>query len=243
MIACRFAGATGCSRWGAASARRPRSCFGTFPTFTSRASTSTTSSSPRRAASSRRFRGRRIGSTSARWTRRSSTFEPESLRLRVSLLGARARAESRARARRGAPRAVARRARRVQRGVERDVLRRPVQPRHASLLDGLQRPPDRARRRSVRRRQARKPPLVRRLSRRRDGGRRRSTSTTARPASARSSSRTGAELLLSGAPALLEAGKVSQEVVDGMTRELDRVARDPNSVFFYSFIQARARAW
>jgi len=51
------------------------------------------------------------------------------------------------------------------------------------------------------------------------------------------------ELLLSGAPALLEAGKVSQEVVGGMTRELDRVARDPNSVFFYSFIQARARAW
>jgi len=51
------------------------------------------------------------------------------------------------------------------------------------------------------------------------------------------------ELLLSGAPALLEAGKVSQDVVDGMTRELDRVARDPNSVFFYSFIQARARAW
>jgi SAM-dependent methyltransferase len=51
------------------------------------------------------------------------------------------------------------------------------------------------------------------------------------------------ELLLSGAPALMEAGKVSQDVVDGMTRELDRVARDPNSVFFYSFIQARARAW
>jgi ubiquinone/menaquinone biosynthesis C-methylase UbiE len=51
------------------------------------------------------------------------------------------------------------------------------------------------------------------------------------------------ELLLSGAPSLLEAGKVSQDVVDGMTRELDRVARDPNSVFFYSFIQARARAW
>jgi ubiquinone/menaquinone biosynthesis C-methylase UbiE len=51
------------------------------------------------------------------------------------------------------------------------------------------------------------------------------------------------ELLLSGSPALLEAGKVSQEVVDGMTRELDRVARDPNSVFFYSFIQARGRAW
>ena len=41
----------------------------------------------------------------------------------------------------------------------------------------------------------------------------------------------------------MEAGKVAQDVVDGMTRELDRVARDPNSVFFYSFIQARARAW
>jgi SAM-dependent methyltransferase len=51
------------------------------------------------------------------------------------------------------------------------------------------------------------------------------------------------ELLLSGAPALLAENKVSQEVVDGMTRELERVARDPNSVFFYSFIQARARAW
>ena len=51
------------------------------------------------------------------------------------------------------------------------------------------------------------------------------------------------ELLLSGAPALLDAGNVSPDVVEGMTRELDRVARDPNSVFFYTFIQARARAW
>jgi ubiquinone/menaquinone biosynthesis C-methylase UbiE len=51
------------------------------------------------------------------------------------------------------------------------------------------------------------------------------------------------ELLLSGAPALLAANKVSEDVVRGMTRELERVARDPNSVFFYSFIQARARAW
>lgn len=50
-------------------------------------------------------------------------------------------------------------------------------------------------------------------------------------------------LLLSGAPAPLAASKVSQESVDGMTRELERVARAPNSVFFYSFIQARARAW
>jgi ubiquinone/menaquinone biosynthesis C-methylase UbiE len=51
------------------------------------------------------------------------------------------------------------------------------------------------------------------------------------------------ELLLSGASSLLAANKVSPEIVDGMTRELARVSRDPNAVFFYSFIQARARAW
>ena len=51
------------------------------------------------------------------------------------------------------------------------------------------------------------------------------------------------ELLLFGAPALLAAKKVEESIVQGMTRELERVARDPNSVFFYSFIQARARAW
>ena len=51
------------------------------------------------------------------------------------------------------------------------------------------------------------------------------------------------ELLLSGAPTLLAANEVSTEIVEGMTKELEHVARDPNSVFFYSFIQARARAW
>jgi ubiquinone/menaquinone biosynthesis C-methylase UbiE len=51
------------------------------------------------------------------------------------------------------------------------------------------------------------------------------------------------DLLLSGAPALLAAHKVAPEIVEGMTRELEVVARDPNSVFFYAFIQARARAW
>jgi ubiquinone/menaquinone biosynthesis C-methylase UbiE len=51
------------------------------------------------------------------------------------------------------------------------------------------------------------------------------------------------DLLLSGAPALLDAGKVTSEVVDGMKKELARAARDPNCVFFYAFIQARARAW
>jgi ubiquinone/menaquinone biosynthesis C-methylase UbiE len=50
------------------------------------------------------------------------------------------------------------------------------------------------------------------------------------------------ELLLSGAPELLKARKVSPDIVAGMKVELDRVARDANSVFFYSFIQARARA-
>jgi SAM-dependent methyltransferase len=51
------------------------------------------------------------------------------------------------------------------------------------------------------------------------------------------------ELMLSGAPLLLAAGKVSQDVVDGMRREMELAARDPNAVFFYSFVQARARAW
>ncbi|MEO0650394.1 MAG: methyltransferase domain-containing protein [Planctomycetota bacterium] len=51
------------------------------------------------------------------------------------------------------------------------------------------------------------------------------------------------DLLLSGAPSLLEAGSVSQAVVDGMERELHEVARDPNAVFYYSFLQATARAY
>ena len=51
------------------------------------------------------------------------------------------------------------------------------------------------------------------------------------------------ELLLSGATGLQQAGKVSPEVVEGMKRELQQVAHSPNAVFFYSFVQARARAW
>jgi hypothetical protein len=50
------------------------------------------------------------------------------------------------------------------------------------------------------------------------------------------------ELLLSSAPALLDAKRVDESVVSGMRHELERVAHDPNSVFFYSFIQAHARA-
>ena len=49
------------------------------------------------------------------------------------------------------------------------------------------------------------------------------------------------ELLLSGAPSLLDAGRVSKKVVDGMKHELRQVAHDPNSVFFYTFVQATAR--
>lgn len=50
------------------------------------------------------------------------------------------------------------------------------------------------------------------------------------------------DLLLSGAPELLAAKRVSKAVVEGMRIELDRVARSPNAVFFYSFIQATATA-
>jgi ubiquinone/menaquinone biosynthesis C-methylase UbiE len=50
------------------------------------------------------------------------------------------------------------------------------------------------------------------------------------------------DLLLSGAPGLLKAGRIDAAAVEGMREELSRVGRDPNSVFFYAFIQARARA-
>ena len=53
----------------------------------------------------------------------------------------------------------------------------------------------------------------------------------------------GKRLRIDGAPALIDANKIEREVADGMAEELARVAGDPNSVFFYSFIQARARAW
>jgi ubiquinone/menaquinone biosynthesis C-methylase UbiE len=51
------------------------------------------------------------------------------------------------------------------------------------------------------------------------------------------------ELLLSGAPGLQRAGKVSAEVVEGMKQELADVAHNPNAVFFYAFVQARAQVW
>jgi ubiquinone/menaquinone biosynthesis C-methylase UbiE len=51
------------------------------------------------------------------------------------------------------------------------------------------------------------------------------------------------ELLLSAADQLLEAGRVTAEIVDGMRRELSDVQNDPNAVFFYSFVQARATVY
>ena len=48
------------------------------------------------------------------------------------------------------------------------------------------------------------------------------------------------ELLLSAADQLLAAGKVDQATVDGVHQEMRLVQNDPNAVFFYSFVQARA---
>ncbi|MEZ6016965.1 MAG: methyltransferase domain-containing protein [Planctomycetota bacterium] len=47
-------------------------------------------------------------------------------------------------------------------------------------------------------------------------------------------------LLLSGCQSLLDAGRTTPEAVEGMKKELRAVGRDPDAVFFYSFIQARA---
>lgn len=49
------------------------------------------------------------------------------------------------------------------------------------------------------------------------------------------------ELLLSASDQLLEAKYVDQATVDGMKAEMRVVANDPNAVFFFSFIQAKAR--
>jgi hypothetical protein len=51
------------------------------------------------------------------------------------------------------------------------------------------------------------------------------------------------DLLLSAADQLIDAGKVTREVVDGMRGEMRQVRNDPNAVFFYAFVQARATAY
>lgn len=50
------------------------------------------------------------------------------------------------------------------------------------------------------------------------------------------------KLLLSGAPGLIQAKKVSLQDVEAMRKELSRLKDDPNGVFFYSFVQAKAQA-
>jgi SAM-dependent methyltransferase len=51
------------------------------------------------------------------------------------------------------------------------------------------------------------------------------------------------DLLLSGAPGLLKDGKVTQETVDEMKKELARLKDDPDAVFYYTWLQARAQAF
>lgn len=51
------------------------------------------------------------------------------------------------------------------------------------------------------------------------------------------------ELLLSASEQLISANKVTREVVDLAKKEMDQVAKDPNAVFYYSFIQAQAKVY
>ncbi|MGV7203162.1 class I SAM-dependent methyltransferase [Xanthomonas axonopodis pv. cajani] len=51
------------------------------------------------------------------------------------------------------------------------------------------------------------------------------------------------EVLLSAADQLLQASAVEAATVDGMRRELAQVHSDPDAVFFYSFVQARATVY
>ena len=47
-------------------------------------------------------------------------------------------------------------------------------------------------------------------------------------------------LLLSGAPSLLEAGKITPELLEEVKKELRALKYDKDAVFFYAFVQARA---
>jgi len=48
------------------------------------------------------------------------------------------------------------------------------------------------------------------------------------------------ELLLSASDQLLEKNYVSLELIEKTKEELEKIGRDPNAVFFYAFVQARA---
>lgn len=49
------------------------------------------------------------------------------------------------------------------------------------------------------------------------------------------------DLLLSASDQLLSAGYVTEEIVEGMKKEMSVVSSDPNAVFFFSFIQAKGK--
>lgn len=51
------------------------------------------------------------------------------------------------------------------------------------------------------------------------------------------------ELLLSAAEPLLTGGKVDEATVAGMRRELQAVRNDPDAVFFFAFVQAKASVY
>lgn len=51
------------------------------------------------------------------------------------------------------------------------------------------------------------------------------------------------ELLLSGAPGLLKAGRVTPALVREVSEEAEALKNAPDAVFFYSWIQARAEAY
>jgi ubiquinone/menaquinone biosynthesis C-methylase UbiE len=51
------------------------------------------------------------------------------------------------------------------------------------------------------------------------------------------------ELLLSGAPSLLKAGRVTPKIVKEVSEEAEALKRAPDAVFFYSWIQARGEAY
>lgn len=51
------------------------------------------------------------------------------------------------------------------------------------------------------------------------------------------------QLLLSGAPGLLQAGRITQELVDEMTEEFQTLKKSKDAVIFYSWILARAETY
>lgn len=51
------------------------------------------------------------------------------------------------------------------------------------------------------------------------------------------------DLLLSAAEQLVTENYVDQETVDKAKEELGRVSNDPNAVFLYSFVQAKAQVY